>query len=94
VRKNNLTKNDIAKSLSQKTGFSKQFSKKLINELIIVLLHELKNDVLHLKNIGTFKVTQKKERVGRNPKTMEEFKIISRKSISFTPSKKLLYLNE
>jgi integration host factor subunit alpha len=94
VRTNNLTKNGIAKSLSQKTGFSKQFSKKLINELMIILLHELKKDILHLKNIGTFKVIQKKERVGRNPKTMEEFKIISRKSISFIPSKKLLYFNE
>ena len=94
MNKNNLTKNDIAKSLSQKTGFSKQFSKKLINELIIALQQVLKKDILHLKNIGTFKVIQKKERVGRNPKTMEEFKIISRKSISFTPSKKILYFNE
>ena len=94
MRTNNLTKNGIAKSLSQKTGFSKEFSKKLINELMIILLHELKKDILHLKNIGTFKVIQKKERVGRNPKTMEEFKIISRKSISFIPSKKLLYFNE
>ena len=32
----------------------------------------------------------KKERLGRNPKTREEFIISSRKSISFTISKKIL----
>ena len=43
-----------------------------------------------LKNIGSFKKKDKKERIGRNPKTKEEFIIHSRKSISFTSSTKLL----
>ena len=30
---------------------------------------------LNLKNIGTFKIINKKERIGRNPKTKEEFYI-------------------
>ena len=42
-----------------------------------------------IKNIGSFKVLDKKERLGRNPKTLETFKIKERKSVSFIASKKL-----
>ena len=42
-----------------------------------------------LKNVGTFKLIHKKKRIGRNPKTKEEFLISSRKSVSFTVSKKI-----
>ena len=45
---------------------------------------------LVLKNIGSFKVIQKKQRIGRNPKTKEKFIISARNSLSFTTSKQLL----
>ena len=44
---------------------------------------------LVLKNIGTFKLSTKNERIGRNPKTKEEFLISERKSIRFIVSKNL-----
>jgi integration host factor subunit alpha len=90
VTKNNLTRIDLAKFLSNKTGFSISFSKKLINDLMIVLIDNIKNDKLILKNIGSFKLLKKKERLGRNPKTKEIYSINSRKSLSFTASKKIL----
>ncbi len=83
---NNLKKIDIVKELSNKTGFSKNLSKKLIDDLIDILSLNIKNNHLILKNIGSFKTVFKKERVGRNPKTKEKFKISSRKSITFTAS--------
>ena len=45
---------------------------------------------LGLKNIGTFNLIKKKERLGRNPKTKEKFIISSRKSVIFKPSKSIL----
>ena len=42
-----------------------------------------------MKNIGTFKLLLKKERIGRNPKTKKEIIIKQRKSVSFTVSKNL-----
>ena len=91
----NIVKNDIIKNLSKKTGFSFNYSKKLINDLLSILIDDIKENNLHLKNIGTFKILQKKERIGRNPKTKEEFVINSRKSISFVVSKKILiFLNK
>ena len=90
MKKNNITKIDIAKELSIKTGYSLELSKILINNLLIVLISSIKKNKLSLKNIGTFRLINKSERVGRNPITKENFVITSRKSISFIASKKLL----
>ena len=80
------TKNNFINELSKKTGFSKSISKKLINDLLDILITNIATGKLVLKNIGTFKVLKKKERIGRNPKTKEEFIIEPRKSITFIPS--------
>ena len=90
MKKNNLTKIDIAKELSKKTGYSLELSKILINNLLIVLISAIKKNKLNLKNIGSFRLINKSERIGRNPITKENFVITSRKSISFIASKKLL----
>mgnify|MGYP001496937602 FL=1 len=86
----NYTKNDIVNNLSFKTGFSLILSKTLVNNFFEALSYLMNNNKLSLKNIGTFKLIKKKERIGRNPKTKEEYLIKSRISISFLPSKKLL----
>ena len=88
--KKNFKKNDLAKKLSDKSGYSINFSKKLINDIVEIIVLNIKKDNFTLKNIGSFKKKYKKERIGRNPKTKEEFIIHSRKSISFTSSTKLL----
>ena len=87
--KNNLTKIDIIKELSKKTGFSINFSKKLINDLIDILNVQIKIGQLNLKNLGSFKIINKNQRIGRNPKTKQEFVIRERKSVRFKPSHKL-----
>jgi integration host factor subunit alpha len=93
VNKNNLTKIDIIKNLSKKTGFSILFSKKLLNDFLNIIIHQIKMNELNLKNIGSFKLINKKERLGRNPKTKEEFIISARKSLRYVASKKLLDKN-
>jgi integration host factor subunit alpha len=89
VNNSTLTKRDIIKNLVKKTGLSTQYSKKLINDLLEILILNIKNDNLILKNIGKFKIIKKKKRFGRNPKTKEEFIISARKSLSFISSKNL-----
>ena len=91
MTKKNITKIEITKILSQKTGLSSLYSKKILNDLIQIIIKQIKDNNLILKNIGTFNIISKNERVGRNPKTKEEFLIKKRKSISFIPSK---YLNK
>tara|TARA_A100001388_G_C28684151_1_gene457883 strand:+ start:20 stop:307 length:288 start_codon:yes stop_codon:yes gene_type:complete len=88
--KKNLSKIEISKNLSNSKGYSLLFSKKIVDDLINVLVEIIKEKNLIIKNIGNFKLIQKKERIGRNPKTMEKFMISKRKIISFKPSKNLL----
>ena len=71
-------------------GFSISLSEKLINELIDIFSIEIKNGNLILKNFGSFKILSKKDRIGRNPKTLETFMIKERKSISFLASEKFV----
>ena len=87
--KSNLKKINLVKNLSAKTGYSLNFCNKLIDDLIKILIKNIKSNKLNLKNIGSFKLIKKKERIGRNPKTKEEFIISSRKSVSFKASKKI-----
>ena len=91
----NYTKLDFSLDLSREKGFSLTISKKIINDLLIVITQEILKNNFTLKNIGTFKIRYKKERIGRNPKTKESFIIKERKSISFVVSKNLRYkINE
>ena len=90
MRTNSFTKIDIIKNLNREKGFSSNFSKKIVNDLIDVLINEIKTGQLNLKNLGSFKIKNKSERIGRNPKTKEKFLISARKSITFYPSKNIL----
>ncbi len=85
----NIKKEDIAKALSLKTGYSLRLSKKLIDDLIQVLIENIKSGSLSLKNIGSFKLKKKNERIGRNPKTKKEYLITSRRSVLFSLSSKI-----
>ena len=89
MSQNNLTKDDICIFLSRKKGYSVLYSKKIINNLIEILIDEIKENSFNLKNIGTFKILNKKERIGRNPKTKEIYKIKARKTLVFKSSNNL-----
>lgn len=80
---------DLINILSKKTGFSQIYSKKLIDDLLLIINSNISNGKLNIKNLGTFKLLHKKERIGRNPKTKKEYIISKRKSVSFAPSKKI-----
>ena len=85
----NFTKNDISTYIGFKTGLPKYYVGKIVNDLIIYLRILSKKGKLNIKNFGTFIILNKTERVGRNPKTNEEFIIEARKSVSFIMSKNL-----
>ena len=87
--RNNITKIDFSKNMSDKTGFPISVSKKIVDDLFIICAEMIKNDDLVLKNIGRFKLSKKNDRRGRNPKTKEEFLISKRISIRFVVSKNL-----
>ena len=85
----NIKKEDFIKILNSKIGLSLNFSKKITDDYVKILYENIKSGNFSLKNVGTFKIVKKKQRMGRNPKTKQEFLITARKVIRFIPSNKL-----
>ena len=91
----NLTKKDLINLIYMQVGFSKQITENLVEEFFSIILSNLcKKKSVKISKFGTFLIRSKNSRIGRNPKTKEEFMIGERKVISFKPSKNVLrYLN-
>ena len=72
-------------------GFSKKECLDIVNDIIeIIIIGLINNGIVKIHNFGTFKLKRKKSRLGRNPKTREEFVINDRNVILFKASKKVL----
>ena len=85
--KRNFTRKDLSNKIFKNLGFSKNLSSKIVDDFFKTLISEIiKSNKIKISSFGTFKVLHKKERIGRNPKTKIEAKIISRKVIKFKPS--------
>ena len=84
----NLTKKDLVNLVYMQLGFSKQISENLIEDFLLTIVDNIKNEKkLKLSKFGTFSIRQKKSRIGRNPKTRETKVISSRDVVLFKPSK-------
>ena len=84
----NLTKKDLINQIYMQIGFSKQISESLIDDFLSLFIKNLiKEKKIKLSKFGTFTIREKKERIGRNPKTKENKIIKARKVVLFKPSK-------
>ena len=84
----NLTKKDLVNLVYMQLGFSKQISENLIEEFFSLISLNLKDQKkIKISKFGTFSLREKKQRIGRNPKTKEEKKISKRNVILFKASK-------
>jgi integration host factor subunit alpha len=87
MKRNNLSKNIILKKINYNLGIPNSFSKKILNLLLEIIIEGLNRDgKVKLSGFGTFKILNKKSRIGRNPKTKVEYKIKARKVVTFLPS--------
>jgi len=85
--KKNFTRKDLSNKIYQNLGFSKNLSSKIVDNFFETLISGIiKSNKIKISSFGTFSVLNKKERMGRNPKTKVEAKIFSRKVVKFKPS--------
>ena len=85
-----LTKKELAQNLSDQTELSFVDAKKFVDLFFDTIKEQLNSGkTVKLSGFGTFDIVQTKERVGRNPKTMEEFPIPSKRKVKFTVSPKV-----
>ena len=77
-------------------GFSKKISENLLDDIFGIILDNIvKNKKVKISKFGTFTLREKKQRIGRNPKT-KEIKLISKRNvILFKASKEFKeYINK
>ena len=83
-----LTRQDISEALYKQIGLSKHESAIMLESVLTQISNALINgESVKLSSFGTFYPRQKKERVGRNPKTGVAATINARRVITFKPSK-------
>ncbi len=83
----NFTRKDLSNKIFKNLGFSKNLSSKIVDDFFETLISEIiKLNKIKISSFGTFTVLNKNERMGRNPKTKVDAKILSRKVVKFKPS--------
>ena len=82
-----LTRADLARSLYQEFKVSKKEAMTFVHDLFEgINLAFIEGREAKISSFGTFKRHDKKQRVGRNPKTKKEAVISARSVISFRTS--------
>ena len=82
-----INKEIIAAEISEELGLSKAQSQEMLNDIIESMIEIIYNDgKLRVPYFGTFHIKKKTPRIGRNPKTRQEYNIPARQLITFKAS--------
>jgi DNA-binding protein HU-beta len=85
-----MTKADLIDSLATKLDLQKALAERAVNTIFDDIEAALqKGDKVNVSGFGTFAVSARKARTGRNPKTGEAIEIPASKSAKFKPGKNL-----
>ena len=85
-----MTKAELIDSISSKTDLPKGTAERVVNTIFDDIVEALKSgDKVNISGFGTFQVSNRKARTGRNPKTGEAIEIAASRSAKFKPGKLL-----
>lgn len=85
-----LTRADLAEVINRKMGFSRAESLDLVESILAHMCEAMANgENVKISGFGTFVLRDKKERIGRNPKTGVEVPITPRRVMTFRASQLL-----
>ena len=85
-----MNKAELVAAVAEKAELSKKDSEKLLKAFVDVVTDELiKGEKVQLVGFGTFEVSERPEREGRNPHTGETMKIAASKAPKFKAGKAL-----
>tara|TARA_B100000482_G_scaffold184755_1_gene160760 strand:- start:446 stop:718 length:273 start_codon:yes stop_codon:yes gene_type:complete len=83
-----LTKKDLANNISKKLGLSQKDSLFFVQNFFKILIDN-KTSNIKINKFGTFQYKKTPKRIGRNPKTLQEFQIKPRYKLAFRPSEEI-----
>ena len=87
MEKNATTRSTLSEAVYRNVGLSRNESATLVDSVFTEISKSLINGQdVKISSFGTFIVRNKKERVGRNPKTGEEVPITARQVVTFRAS--------
>lgn len=87
-----LIKAALCDRLFDELGFNKQESKEFIDQFFEEIRKTLENgEEIKLSGFGNFKLRDKSERPGRNPRTGEVIPVSARRVVTFKVGQKLKY---
>lgn len=85
-----MNKAELVAAIAEKTELSKKDSEKALKAFIDVVTEELtKGEKIQLVGFGTFEVSERPEREGRNPQSGEPMTIAASKAPKFKAGKAL-----
>ena len=85
-----MTKAELVTSIAEKTGLTKKDSEKALAAFVDTVTETLaKGDSIQLVGFGTFEVSERAAREGRNPQTGETMEIKASKTPKFKAGKAL-----
>lgn len=85
-----LTRADLAETINHKMGFSRSESLAMVESILSHMCRSLsEGENVKISGFGSFVLRDKKQRVGRNPKTGVEVPITPRRVMTFRASQKL-----
>ncbi len=81
-----MNKGELVSAIADKSGLSKAASEKALNAMISAIGDSLKKGQrVGLVGFGSFSVSQRSARKGRNPQTGKEITIAAKKVVKFKP---------
>ena len=82
-----LTKSDLVKIVSEHSELRRNEAAKFVEDFFEVIIRVLESgEPVKIPGFGNFILRDKSARIGRNPKTKEEFPISARRVVSFRTS--------
>ena len=82
-----MVKADIVRSIELKLGLSHEEATQQVEQILTLVKNTLSDgESVLISGFGQWKVRNKKARIGRNPKTKEEYEISPRRVVTFYPS--------
>jgi DNA-binding protein HU-beta len=85
-----MNKHDLIARIASDTGATKVSAAAAVDSLLDSITRALrKGDAITFVGFGTFKTTQRRARVARNPRTGDPIKIPKRRVVRFTAGKAL-----
>ncbi len=85
-----MNKAELVAAMSDKTGLTRKDAENALKAFTDVVAEELKKgEKIQLVGFGTFEVSERAARVGRNPQTKQEIQIAASKAPKFKAGKAL-----